>query len=184
MTRDLVGSSIEEVERELIFETLLYCRGNRTHAAKLLEISVRTLRYKLRDYAAKGFPVPEVRSAARPEVTAPAPAWCHSVKNTVPAEATTLTNSTPVVIGPLGNVLTHADLPPANTSRWVMRRKAEVVLAVEGGLLSIEGACSRYGLTLDEFSRWKSALARHGLRGLRATSGLRQSAPVTASLSA
>ena len=55
------------------------------------------------------------------------------------------------VIGPDGSPLTIADLPPPSTKRWVIRRKAEVVAAVRGGLLSLEEACSRYTLTVDEF---------------------------------
>ena len=54
------------------------------------------------------------------------------------------------VIGPDGSPLTIADLPPPSTRRWVIRRKAEVVAAVRGGLLSLEDACSRYTLTVDE----------------------------------
>ena len=50
------------------------------------------------------------------------------------------------VIGPDGSPLTIADLPPPSTKRWVIRRKAEVVAAVRGGLLSLEEACSRYTL--------------------------------------
>jgi hypothetical protein len=72
------------------------------------------------------------------------------------------------VLGPLGDPLTLADLPSAGSNRWVMRRKAEVVLAVEGGLLSL--ACGRYSLTFDEFSCWQRGLAQHGLRGLRVRS--------------
>ena len=45
------------------------------------------------------------------------------------------------VIGPDGSPLTIADLPPKDTKRWVIRRKAEVVAAVRGGLLSLEEAC-------------------------------------------
>jgi hypothetical protein len=48
------------------------------------------------------------------------------------------------VIGPDGSPLTIADLPPSNTRRWVIRRKAEVVAAVRGGLLSLDEACQRY----------------------------------------
>ncbi|MEM9277623.1 MAG: DUF1153 domain-containing protein, partial [Pseudomonadota bacterium] len=48
------------------------------------------------------------------------------------------------VIGPDGSPLTVSDLPPASTRRWVIRRKAEVVAAVRGGLLSLEEACERY----------------------------------------
>ena len=55
------------------------------------------------------------------------------------------------VIGPDGAPLTIADLPPPSTKRWVIRRKAQVVAAVRGGLLSLEEACSRYTLTVEEF---------------------------------
>jgi len=73
------------------------------------------------------------------------------------------------VIGPDGSPLTIADLPPTNTRRWVIRRKAEVVAAVRGGLLSIEEACDRYKLTVDEFLSWQRSIDKHGLPGLRAT---------------
>ena len=73
------------------------------------------------------------------------------------------------VIGPDGSPLTIADLPPPETKRWVIRRKAEVVAAVRGGLLSLEEACQRYTLTVEEFLRWQRSIERHGLPGLRAT---------------
>jgi Protein of unknown function (DUF1153) len=73
------------------------------------------------------------------------------------------------VIGPDGRALTVADLPPRDTKRWVTRRKAELVVAVRGGLLSLEEACERYALTIDEFLSWQTTLDRHGLPGLRAT---------------
>ena len=73
------------------------------------------------------------------------------------------------VIGPDGRQLTLADLPPTDTSRWVIRRKAEVVAAIDGGLITLEDACRRYRLTVEEFVSWETALHRHGLRGLRAT---------------
>ena len=73
------------------------------------------------------------------------------------------------VSGPDGSPLTIADLPPPNTKRWVIRRKAEVVAAVRGGLLSLEEACDRYTLTVEEFLAWQRAIDRHGLPGLRAT---------------
>ncbi len=53
------------------------------------------------------------------------------------------------VIGPTGAPLTVGDLPPPNTQRWVIRRKAEVVAAVRGGLLSLDDACGRYRLTTE-----------------------------------
>ena len=59
------------------------------------------------------------------------------------------------VIGPDGSPLTIADLPPPTTKRWVIRRKAEVVAAVRGGLLSLEEACARYTLTVEEFLSWQ-----------------------------
>ena len=73
------------------------------------------------------------------------------------------------VIGPDGSPLTVADLPPKDTKRWVIRRKAEVVAAVRGGLLSLEEACERYTLTVDEFLSWQRSIDRYGLPGLRAT---------------
>ncbi len=73
------------------------------------------------------------------------------------------------VIGPDGSPLTIADLPPTSTKRWVIRRKAEVVAAVRGGLLSLEDACKRYTLTVEEFLSWQRSIERHGLAGLRAT---------------
>ena len=73
------------------------------------------------------------------------------------------------VIGPDGSPLTIADLPPRDTKRWVIRRKAEVVAAVRGGLLSLEEACNRYTLTVEEFLSWQQLIDRHGLAGLRTT---------------
>ncbi|MBA4782022.1 MAG: DUF1153 domain-containing protein [Rhizobiales bacterium] len=73
------------------------------------------------------------------------------------------------VIGPDGSPLTVADLPPTSTRRWVIRRKAEVVAAVRGGLLSLEEACTRYTLTVEEFLSWQQSIDQHGLAGLRAT---------------
>jgi len=69
VTRALVGRTVAEVERDLILETLKHCLGNRTHAANILGISIRTLRNKLNEYSADGVPVPppgggEVRGAA------------------------------------------------------------------------------------------------------------------------
>ena len=73
------------------------------------------------------------------------------------------------VIGPTGVPLTVKDLPPVNTGRWVIRRKAEVVAAVRGGLISLEDALERYRLTSEEFTAWQQSIDRHGLAGLRTT---------------
>jgi len=75
----------------------------------------------------------------------------------------------PYVIGPDGLPLTLADLPAPSTKRWVIRRKAEVVAAVRGGLLTLEEACERYHLTLEEFLAWQKAIDQYGMPGLRAT---------------
>jgi DNA-binding NtrC family response regulator len=58
VTRALVGRTVADVERDLILETLKHCLGNRTHAANILGISIRTLRNKLNEYAGDGVPVP------------------------------------------------------------------------------------------------------------------------------
>lgn len=73
------------------------------------------------------------------------------------------------VIGPLGEALTLADLPPHDTTRWIVRRKAEVVAVVNGGLLSVHDVVERYGLTLEEFACWQRAVDRSGIQGLRVT---------------
>ena len=59
--------------------------------------------------------------------------------------------------------------PPDAPTRWVIRPKAEVVAAVRDGRLSLEEACRRYALTVDEFDSWRQFIDRHGLPGLRAT---------------
>ena len=73
------------------------------------------------------------------------------------------------VIGPTGAALTLADLPPPNTERWVIRRTAEVVAAVRGGLLSLDDACERYRLTSEEFLAWQKSIEQYGMQGLRTT---------------
>lgn len=75
----------------------------------------------------------------------------------------------PTVTGPLGEPLTLASLPLPTIPRWFIRRKAEVVAAVNGGLLTIDEACERYSLTLEEFASWQRAVDRSGMQGLRAT---------------
>ncbi len=54
----LIGSTVDEVERELVLQTLARCDGNRTRAARVLGVSVRTLRNKIRLYTAGGIQVP------------------------------------------------------------------------------------------------------------------------------
>jgi hypothetical protein len=60
-------------------------------------------------------------------------------------------------------------LPAPRIGRWVIRRKAEVIVAVRGGLLSLEDACSRYTLTVEEFLSRQDSIDRHGFAGPRTT---------------
>ncbi len=71
--------------------------------------------------------------------------------------------------GPSGKPITVNDLPPPNTKRWVVRRKAEVVAAVRAGVISLEDACKRYTLSVEEFASWQQLVEQYGVRGLRAT---------------
>lgn len=64
---------------------------------------------------------------------------------------------------------TLASLPPPNTGRWVVRRKAAVVAAVRSGGITIEEACRVYQLSKEELRSWEHAFEIHGLPGLRAT---------------
>jgi hypothetical protein len=64
---------------------------------------------------------------------------------------------------------TITDLPPADTKRWVARRKAVVVNAVRSGAISLEEVCRRYELSVEEFLAWKRAIEAHGVAGLRVT---------------
>jgi len=61
------------------------------------------------------------------------------------------------------------ELPPPDTKRWVARRKAVVVDAVRSGAISLEEACRRYELSVEEFFAWQRAIESHGVAGLRVT---------------
>ncbi len=61
----------------------------------------------------------------------------------------------------------RAELPPGGTMRWMPRRKALVVAAVRGGALSLDEACERYALTVEEFLSWQRAVDMFGVPGLR-----------------
>jgi transposase-like protein len=78
------------------------------------------------------------------------------------------------IIGPMGEVLTLASLPPSKPGRWVARRKAEVLAAVMGGLVTVEGVCRMYDLTEDELLSWMRAYSRRGLAGLKIKAMRRQ----------
>ena len=65
--------------------------------------------------------------------------------------------------------LAVADLPPAGLKRWHPHRKGEVVMAVRKGLITVQEACARYTLSVEEFFDWQRLFDRHGLQGLRST---------------
>lgn len=61
------------------------------------------------------------------------------------------------------------ELPPPGITRWVIRRKAQVVAAVQSGALTLEEVCNRYSVSVEEFRAWQKSLQRHGIYGLRVT---------------
>jgi Protein of unknown function (DUF1153) len=67
------------------------------------------------------------------------------------------------------NTAIAAELPPPDTKRWVVRRKAIVVAAVRSGRITLEEACRRYNLSVEEFQAWERAIDSHGVPGLRVT---------------
>jgi hypothetical protein len=89
---------------------------------------------------------------------------------TVKTDAHSPLKSAPInwleLIGPISSI---DSLPPPDTKRWVIRRKAEVVAAVRAGILSLEEACRRYTLSIEEFLSWQRLVESHGLPGLRVT---------------
>lgn len=92
-----------------------------------------------------------------------------------PAATVNTDGHSPVKPGPrnwlelIGPIASLDSLPPPDTKRWVIRRKAEVVAAVRAGLLSLEEACRRYTLSIEEFLSWQRLVESHGLPGLRVT---------------
>lgn len=77
-------------------------------------------------------------------------------------------NSRPLrIVGPCREVLTRETMPPADTTRWVASRKAQVVAAVEEGLMSLDEVLARYDLSHEEFYGWQRALHAAGVKGLR-----------------
>lgn len=79
-----------------------------------------------------------------------------------------------VRVRPDGVLLMPLDLPPADTKRWVTRRKAAVAAAVESGLLSLEEACRKYGMSAEELKAWRLALKEFGPKGLQTTKNQRR----------
>ena len=65
--------------------------------------------------------------------------------------------------------MTLENLPSPNTKRWVIRRKAQVVAAVRSGVISLNDACKRYNISIEEFLSWQHLIDQHGIGGLRTT---------------
>ena len=70
---------------------------------------------------------------------------------------------------PDGRIMTRADLPPAETRRWVAGRKAAVVRGVAAGLITRNEALTRWALSEAEFDEWRLAIETHGEAALKAT---------------
>jgi hypothetical protein len=73
----------------------------------------------------------------------------------------------------LANILPLETVPPVTTRRWNPRRKAQVVRAVQDGMLSEEEACRLYRMTLEELASWQRTLDESGERGLLVTRRVR-----------
>lgn len=61
------------------------------------------------------------------------------------------------------------DLPPPDTKRWVSRRKAQVLAGIRVGLITMEEACERYMLSVEELLSWQRLIDNHGVQGLKTT---------------
>jgi hypothetical protein len=71
------------------------------------------------------------------------------------------------VVGPDGSILTPSNLPQPSRIRWVAQRKAELIAAVSGGLLTMDDACLRYAISTEEFTDWERRYVQRGMNGLR-----------------
>ena len=73
-----------------------------------------------------------------------------------------------ITAGSKGAAISPEALPPVTTKRWVARRKAAVIAAVQNGVLTMADACRRYGLSAEEFAEWERHYEAEGVPGLRA----------------
>jgi hypothetical protein len=89
----------------------------------------------------------------------------------------TRTNRLKTIAGPNGRPLTLGNLPPVKPNRWFPTHKAEIVLAVLGGLITADQACKRYKLTLEEFTLWQRSFEKNGIAGLRVARAKRHPKP-------
>jgi len=80
-----------------------------------------------------------------------------------------MSNLSPLDLSDYSPAAQTVELPSPNTKRWVVRRKAVVVAAVRNGTLSLQEACRRYNLSVEEFLAWQRSIDRYGVPGLRVT---------------
>ena len=71
--------------------------------------------------------------------------------------------------GPDGRPLAVWDLPSSHNQRWTPLRKAKIIVAIRGGLISADEMCQRYKVTLEELEIWQRGFDRSGINGLRVT---------------
>lgn len=74
-----------------------------------------------------------------------------------------------IVTLPDGTSMSRADLPPADTTRWVASRKALVVRAISAGLIEAAEACEIYNLSEEELADWCKKARSYGENALKAT---------------
>ena len=74
-----------------------------------------------------------------------------------------------LAMGPARRLPSGDDLPSPDTKRWVIHRKAAVVMAVHNGSISRDEVCRIYNISIEEFLNWERLLGMHGPRGLRVT---------------
>jgi hypothetical protein len=67
------------------------------------------------------------------------------------------------------NQMILKELPPPDTKRWVVRRKAAVVAAVKNGAITLDDVCWLYDISVEEYWTWQEMIEKHGIRGLRVT---------------
>ncbi len=67
------------------------------------------------------------------------------------------------------NQMILKELPPIDTKRWVISRKAAVVTAVKNGAITLDDVCWFYDISVEEFWNWQEMIEKHGVRGLRVT---------------
>ena len=67
------------------------------------------------------------------------------------------------------NQMILKQLPPIDTKRWVISRKAAVVTAVKNGAITLDDVCWLYDISVEEFLTWQEMIEKHGIQGLRVT---------------